>query len=82
MRRMIRYIPLVAVAFTFAACGEQSSSPTAAMPEIRRDGGGLGVGGSATPGGPTTTPTDPTNTTTAAEADTTYRGGGLGVGGS
>jgi hypothetical protein len=83
MRRIIRYIPLFAVAFAFAACGDTSSSPTAPATSVRRDGGGLGVGGSATPGGGTTDPTNPTGTsTTAAEADTTTRGGGLGVGGS
>jgi len=89
MRSVIRYIPLVAVAFVFAACGENSSSPTApaSVSEIRRDeGGGLGVGGSATGG--STGNTDPTTSSTqtiTVQSDTTNtstEGGGLGVGGS
>lgn len=82
MSRTIRYIPLVAAVFMFAACSDRAASPTApATPEIRRDGdGGLGVGGSAV-GGPKD-PNDPAvNTVQTAEADTTGRGG-LGVGGS
>ena len=83
--RSIRFIALVGMAFVFAACGENSSSPTApAVPTVRMDGG-LGVGGSATgdgTGGTTTTTTStPPTTNQTAQSDTTSRGG-LGVGGS